>query len=682
MPSALKFTIGGDASPFAKVMDQVAKLSSNSGSATANAIKKNINELEKLVAQGGEGTKFYASALKFLVSELNKVEVATLRATQATDKLTEARARVALGRGRAGDRRLIAAADADKVRLETTLALAQPPISSGIPSSSLDPRIQNRVDDAAWQARLKSFRDKRNAMQWDMVTRKTGNEANLARLRAMMQAGGAQEAAARKEIRALAEARKGRAGGSQSAHGGISVGWAQLIHTGRATVDSIASGANPFTVMMQQAPQMFQAMMGMGGTLFEKFAKLATTPFAGAGNKAGGAFLSGLRTSLAAMPLAVGGIVAASLAAILGSFFLFFKRVDMLVNRLGGLKPPDLDRTYIASINQAAEAWRKVAEATREAVKEYKAAAATSQRNLALINESYEAQRNFLELAKQRELLAAGSRSPARQMAIEHDYAQKMLQLEEDRRAAALANKQQEAAATAKEADLARQNAANMTVGDKAKYDKLKTELATRAAAAQKLLDEQQAHEEERHSGAWGGRGTRTGDALKRFFATGLSAESRAAWDAQPGTDAEKARQWIKDNQKFLDADAAKQRQFAKRDKLSEEAATKTAKAATLQLEIETDRRNNLRAATIARGLAAGDELNRLTSAARQAQDNAFARIAAGANDRQRHGAYIGGVTTMVDQQKISNQLLAQIAAGIRAARTAPLGRVNFGGRP
>lgn len=53
---------------------------------------------------------------------------------------------------------------------------------------------------------------------------------------------------------------------------GLGAGQAQLVHSLRATVDSLASGQNPFTILLQQGPQVAQAfsMMGEGALGFAK----------------------------------------------------------------------------------------------------------------------------------------------------------------------------------------------------------------------------------------------------------------------------------------------------------------------------------------------------------------------------------------------------------------------------
>lgn len=53
----------------------------------------------------------------------------------------------------------------------------------------------------------------------------------------------------------------------QEARMRINAGWLQIIHSARATVDSLATGANPLTVLLQQVPQVAQGLILVGGRL-------------------------------------------------------------------------------------------------------------------------------------------------------------------------------------------------------------------------------------------------------------------------------------------------------------------------------------------------------------------------------------------------------------------------------
>ena len=55
-------------------------------------------------------------------------------------------------------------------------------------------------------------------------------------------------------------------------------GMQQLIHVGRATFDSLASGMSPWRVMLQQAPQALQAFASMTGEALSKIFRMAFNP--------------------------------------------------------------------------------------------------------------------------------------------------------------------------------------------------------------------------------------------------------------------------------------------------------------------------------------------------------------------------------------------------------------------
>ena len=344
--------------------------------------------------------------------------------------------------------------------------------------------------------------------------------------------------------------------GNLKGHG--SGGMAQLIHTFRASFDSLASGMSPWRVMLQQGPQALQAFASMGGS--------------------------------AAMKFIIGfGVVMASIGAIIASPFIYFARVDAIAKRLAGFELPDIRQDYISRIDIAANRWEKLARAIQDAKDQFNGAEESSKRALDALQANFQSEKELAELKKdQAIMLAYGDKT--RIAAIEAKFNKDEVAREKKRAAEEKSIKQKEADGLQKEIDKRKKEADKITVGADDKH-KSNLEAAKKAAdAGQALLMEEEQNQSKRQD-RWGITNTirdAAGFWKDSVIGGGVFGGVQSAI-LERGGDKEKlagARQAMADYRKLLDLEEKRNKKVEERNKLDSENQKDAARKATLDLEI------------------------------------------------------------------------------------------------
>lgn len=262
--AALKAIIGADASPFVSAMKTVEAVSTQAGTQTATALR----QAEKALIDASSSaeltvrqTNFYAQALADVRRQLAEVTAAENAATLATNKSAEARAMA---------------------------ARRDPSQFTPGPTGSEVPRATNNATRIAELRSEYEEKKRRQLLDKERAGMLTGSEVprtvhgadKVAQLRAAWDAGD-RSPELRAEIRSLAAARNRAASAPTSYRDSTSPdgksgarieglgkmlgsGQMQIAHSLRAAFDSLASGANPFRVLLQQLPQVLQGLTLMG----------------------------------------------------------------------------------------------------------------------------------------------------------------------------------------------------------------------------------------------------------------------------------------------------------------------------------------------------------------------------------------------------------------------------------
>jgi hypothetical protein len=368
MPS-LKFIIGGTATPFAQAMKVAEAAATSAGTHTVQEFRKAAKEIESaranIMAMGGS-TQFYDAALRKVNEEMSELERRTQAAKQASDALAQSRAKVAMGMGDEAD---FAAA-------------------KGIPRG---------ITRAEFE---------RSKLTGSEVIRKGPMEDQLRQLRAQMALGGAQEAAARAEIRRLTESRRRdnlRRGGGFNLGAGSRASAAMFVSAGRDTFTSLASGMPASQVALQQAPQVLQGLA-----------------------------MSGMK-----IPWAIAGAWAAAIAAIVGGFVLFRYRVKKLTEDLKDFadRAFDLQKIpkYLQKANEVRQAQLDIAAAIRTQADAYRSVEQQAARVAEITKMQFDFERKKLEVQKQNEL--ANAKTDAQRTEIEQRFARAGVAISQQERA-------------------------------------------------------------------------------------------------------------------------------------------------------------------------------------------------------------------------------------------------------
>lgn len=513
MPSALKFTIGGDATPFAAAMKVVENLSLKAGTQTKASLSMAKDQLLKAASATDlttRQTNFYAQSLQRVESELQRVIALENAVANATNKSSEARAiaaavhpaaaRAQTRGNNAMDRDLSipeaqakrnrrqsaideikdreerkkagAKAYAERAREESVdtasrsnrareLLRQRAEARSQSAAAATDQARQDSVDTASRSNRARELRKKRldDRVKSEVAgVAKSGRERQSEKLfenlfssskqLALADASGnpVEIAAARKgkadAIRAVrAYQAQFSAAGRGRAFGGASS--AMFVSVARDTAASLASGANPLTVMMQQGPQVAQAMtMLPQGSWIRKLTSGLVRPLGAAGAAGGAAYSTGFMASLAKMPVLVGGIALASVAAIVGSIFIFKYRVEKAVKDMVGPMREAFSTDHIAKYLQKAatltELQKNVTTEVNRTRDAHDSVISSMDRELDLTLDRIKHERELLEIRKQNELATA--KSPKEREAIEKKFSGMLLANKKAERDAELHN--------------------------------------------------------------------------------------------------------------------------------------------------------------------------------------------------------------------------------------------------
>ena len=291
------------ANKIATAMNTAANVSTRAGTETYASLKKSEQALADHVTaleKAGKWSMEYRDALSAVRRELVDLEKAEVAAGDAA--IEAARKRLLAAKPLSAGQSYHAAAAIERQ--------AQYEAMFGKSSHSYtdDEAALRRVQEERYQQMFKGsghsytdaagieasvIRDKRRA---DALAAFGGpialNEkqnAYLAKKRAMGMGGGSGMAPGFAKLLATESAIIGGQGGAAAATGWFanfannlkghgSGGMQQLIHVGRATFDSLASGMSPWRVMMQQAPQALQAFASMTGSALTKLMGVIFNP--------------------------------------------------------------------------------------------------------------------------------------------------------------------------------------------------------------------------------------------------------------------------------------------------------------------------------------------------------------------------------------------------------------------
>lgn len=429
---------------------------------------------------------------------------------------------------------------------------------------------------------------------------------------------------------------------SENLQGHGSGGMQQLIHVGRATVDSLASGMSPWRVMMQQGPQAFQAFASMGGQAALRF-------------------------------VAAFGAAVASIGAIIAAPFIYFSRVDGLAERLAPHKLIDFSREYIPLVNRTAEGLYRMAKAAQRVNEEYNGATASAARFQKQLDDQFEVQKQLDALSKEREIRAAQGDS-ARLAEIEKRYGQLDIKRNQEKMEADKQAKIKEVEGLQKElADLEERKKA-ITVGDESKHKSVLETMRARAEDAKKLLDEENKRQVDEQSQTIFGKGiSKAGKWFTNMYQSGglgqamiptpgnlvgglkKGSELGSTVDQAKQKDLELARAQVIQYKKLLDAENARNKAIEERNRLQGDSEKNSARLAQLKKEIADADAQSARATT---------NMEKIEAAKNQNRTDAFANGAGGAasasiTERERIGARSGSGVT-VSLLEVSKKHLAE----------------------
>lgn len=441
-------------------------------------------------------------------------------------------------------------------------------------------------------------------------------------------------------------------GFAKNLQGHGSGGIQQLIHVGRATVDSLASGMSPWRVMMQQAPQAFQAFASMGGTAALKFITAFGTAFA-----------------------AIGAIIAAP--------FIYFSRVNGLAERLAPRKLIDFSREYIPLVDKTADGLYRMAKAAQRVNEEYRGATASAARFQKQLDDQFETQKQLDAQRKENEIQRANG-DTAKIAEIENRYGQLEVQRAQEKALADKQAKQAELKALQKEVADLEARKAGIKVGDDGKHAQVLATAKARAEDAQKMLDEENKRQNDEADQSMLGRGVRkAGKWIGNMYQSGGLGE---AMIPTPGTvvggikkgnelgkvvdearqkDLDLARQQVKEYQKLMDAENARNKAIEERNRLQGDSEKNSARIAQLQNEIADADKN---AAAANNNMTALEEARAENRNQKAANGQVVRNRDLTAN--QRIGAYaMPQVQTQIELQKKTNEKLDKIVSNTDPAK-------------
>lgn len=425
---------------------------------------------------------------------------------------------------------------------------------------------------------------------------------------------------------------------------------AMMISVMRDTMASLASGANPLTVFMQQAPQVAQAMTMMNKGMFD-FVKTALK-----------------------IPIGPWGVFAGIVAGLAVGLLAAYAHTKALIDKLSGIKIPDFQPEYIAKhlkqTNLLAEAWKEVDRNVRNTIAEYNGVAAVAERLAAASKTEFDHRRKILSLEKEKAL--ASAHSPLQKVEIEKKFRAKENTLDKEERDQALAASQREALDLTDEGRrlMGQSGALLKTVPGKTKEEQdvalNKQRLEAAEAAAKAVEEAKNAH---------GFLGVNGRDAFRAYNAVSASPVTSADLDkaeAQITKDRNTWRQVYKDSVDKMHAND-QTRQTA--GDLKSRADKSLTRAADLTLKNQDQARTN----TTADKNAASEATAQYEADRKRALQSAQGRGGGQMIEWERAGGFMGGPQVAI--LDVSKKQLAELIKHTRLIQNASGKRSPWGGQ-
>lgn len=272
------------------------------------------------------------------------------------------------------------------------------------------------------------------------------------------------------------------------------------------------------------------------------------------------------------------------IAGIAAGFLAAYKLSGALVEKLSGLKIPEIKLDYIAKayqrINAAAEAQKEINREIKKSEELYNSAASAAQRVADATKEHFEHLRKMNDFAQERELKLASTEEEKSR--IRQKYSQAGLLINAQERAEILKNKEAEAVALNAEA-LDKKRAGDAIRVNSKQYDEQELKNKKQMAdEAQKYLDEL--------SQSKGGAREKI---LRGYNAVALSGVSGADLDQAERDNRKEAQRRIQAAKDAADRVAENEQTRKEKESLYKEAGEAAAKAVTTALEAGTLKKTN-----------------------------------------------------------------------------------------
>jgi hypothetical protein len=263
------------------------------------------------------------------------------------------------------------------------------------------------------------------------------------------------------------------------------------------------------------------------------------------------------------------GTLVAVIAAVIVVVAIWWGKIKLLTEALGGVKLPDFNPEYIAKhlqkVNQVAEGWKQINKEVKEAIDNYNSATSIAQRAADATKEHYNHLRKMNEL------------SPGTQV----DKDKRLLEINKAERNAELANKYDEQANLSAEAKRKKSAADAINVSSKEADENIRRAREGRAKAAEKYLSDTDNPKFKAKAAEWFAEGLGTSGASKAEIANAkLNGKMAAA-------------EYIKEYRAWVDQEAANDEARKKKKELTDQAAKSASTAAVVALQIDATKKTD-----------------------------------------------------------------------------------------
>lgn len=344
-------------------------------------------------------------------------------------------------------------------------------------------------------------------------------------------------------------------------------------------------------------------------------------------------------------------------AAVIGlgaGFFAAWKFTGALVERLSGLKIPEIHPEYIAKhlqkINQAAEAQKEINREIKKSEELYDSAAKTAERFTGVLKEAFDHQRKMNNYAMEKELALA--KTEEQRGAIRKKYSDQELAINARERAEEVRNKMQEQKDLDNEAARKKRQGDSINVSSAEHDQQLLKQKKEMADAAQEYIDKQ-------NNKSLTDKGS---DALIKGFngiaLSGVTGEDLAAAEAR---NKEMAQNRIQAYKNTVDQNATNDELRKQKQELYKGAGESASKAAELGKELPDIIKNN----AIKNNDEASEAAAKLDAENAKGLKHSVARP--DINSLQKIGAYAASVDPKLEVQRRSERHLQNIDQGIKA---------------